>query len=195
MGSAVYSLVARIPFTPVDLDIGRLARGEWDPLKDRFRFWFIPTIKKLGDGPVCNFTIRKFDPDGGVLLFMHLTANHDATIQEDQEADSDHFVLGILCNDDVRARAALGSVLDIPPSFHRRKEVRLIESRWRRDSPVTMYFLANVHSVMSAGSEGPRASFKVEGTASEEILATLKDGMKGWWRADGPRSPEEPPKS
>ncbi len=64
----VYSLVARVPFTPVDLDIGLLARGEWDALRDRFRLWFIPRIEGRNDKPLCHFTVRKFDREGDVLL-------------------------------------------------------------------------------------------------------------------------------
>ena len=193
-GSKVYSLVARVPFTPVDLDIGRLARGEWDPMKDRCRVWFIPTIEKAGDRPLCNFTLRKFDQEAGVLLFMHLTVNLDASYREGSEPD--HFYLGVLCNDDVRAKSALGCVLDTPPSFHRRKELSLVESRWRTDSAL-MYYLANVHSVMSSGpgTGGRMATLKVEGRASEDLMAMMKKGMGGWWKdedevSEAPSNPE-----
>ncbi|MBI3841024.1 MAG: hypothetical protein HY297_03600 [Thaumarchaeota archaeon] len=181
-GSKVFSLVARMPFTPLDVDIGRLARGEWDALRDRFRVWFIPRIEGRDDRPLCNFTVRKFDRESDVLLFMHLTVNLDAVYRPNR--GQDNFVVGILCNDDVRARTALGTMLDNPPSFHERREIRLIESRWRRDPPALMYYLANVHSVQSASSQGVVSSVKVSGEASEDVLAMMKEGMGGWWRPE-----------
>ena len=183
-GSKVFSLVARVPFTPVDLDVGRLARGEWNALSDRFRVWFIPKIDGRDDRPLCNLTLRKLDPDGGVLLFMHITVNLDATYGESKHSRPEHFVVGILCNDDVRARTALGCILDGPPSFHKRRELRLVESRWRRDPHVLMYYLANIHSALSATSDGPRATLRVREEASDEILAVMKKGMTGWWNRE-----------
>ncbi|QQG48352.1 MAG: hypothetical protein HY247_06280 [archaeon] len=179
--SKVFSLVAKVPFTPVDIDVGRLARGEWDALRDRFRVWFIPQIEGRNDKPLCNFTVRKLDKETGVLIFMHLTLNLDAVIGNGR--DDENFVIGILCNDDVRARTTLGCILDNPPAYHKRREIALVESRWRRDPPTLMYYLANVHSVQSASLPGPRASLSVSGEASDKMLAIMKDGMGGWWRS------------
>ena len=180
-GSKVYSLVARVPFTPVDLDLGRLARGEWDAYRDRFRVWFIPRIEGRDSKPLCNFTVRKFDRENGVLVFIHVTMDLDAVYRDG--SSQDHFAIGILCNDDVRARAALGAFLDNPPAFHKRDEVRLVERRWRRDPAAVMYFLANVHSVLSADPQAPVSTFRVEGRPSLDVLAMLKEGMVGWWEA------------
>ncbi len=179
----VYSLVARVPFTPVDLDIAWLARGEWDALSDRFRFWFIPRIEGRNDKPVCHFTVRKFDREGDVLLFMNIVPKLEALLSED--SSQEHFVVGILSNDDVRARAALSSFLDVPPSFHRRQEVRLIERRWRDDPGAVMLFLANVHSVTSASVHGSVSSLRVAGQPAMDALAALKEGMVGWWEGAG----------
>ncbi len=175
----VYSLVARVPFTPVDLDIGRLARGEWDALTDRFRLWFIPRIEGRNDKPLCHFTVRKFDREGDVLLFVHIVPKLEVLLSED--SNQEHFVVGILSNDDVRARAALGALLDVPPSFHRRQELRLIERRWRDDPRVIMLFLANVYSATSASRQGRVSSLQVGGRPATDALAALKEGMAGWW--------------
>ncbi len=175
----VYSLVARVPFTPVDLDIGRLARGEWDSLRDRFRLWFIPRVEGRNDKPVFHFTVRKFDQEGEVMVFMHIVPKLDALLSEDSIPE--HFVVGILSNDDVRARAALGAILDVPPSFHRRQEVGLIERRWRDDPRAVMLFLANVYSATSASPQGSMSSLRVEGRPATDALAALKEGMAGWW--------------
>jgi len=49
----------------------------------------------------------------------------------------------------------LNSILDIPPSFQRRSDVRLIERRWRSDPDAVMRFLANVHSAMAQMAQNP----------------------------------------
>lgn len=177
--SKVYSLVARVPFTPIDFDVGRLARGEWNPLIDRFRIWFIPKIQGRDERAVCFFTVRKFDLESDTLVFMHVVPNLAATIQSDSsQAD---FDVGVLSNDDIRARSALGVILDNPPAYHRRREVRLIERRWRDDPDALMRFFANVQSLASLDPHASPASVKVNGPPTTEAMALLKDGMAGWW--------------
>ncbi len=171
------------PFTPVDLDIGWLARGEWDALRDRFRLWFIPRIEGRNDKPLCHFTVRKFDREGDVLLFMQIVPKLEAVLSED--SSQEHFMVGILSNDDVRARAALSAFLDVPPSFHKRRDVRLIERRWRNDPQAVMLFLANVYSVTSASQQGSVSSVRVGGQQATDALAALKEGMVGWWEGAG----------
>jgi hypothetical protein len=172
-------LVANVPFTPIDIDVGRLARGEWDALTDRFRLWFIPRIEGRDDRPVFHFSVRKLDKDSGVLFFIHIVPRLEATLSEGRTEQ--HFTVGILCNDDVRARAALGSMLDMPPAFRRRSEVTLIEKRWRSDPQAVMFFLANVHSATSAREGGRMVSLQVEGKPSLDVLAAMKGGMGNWW--------------
>jgi hypothetical protein len=175
----VYSLVASVPFTPIDVDVGRLARGEWDALTDRFRLWFIPKIEGHDDRPVFHFSVRKLDKESGVLFFMHIVPSLEATLREG--ISGQHFAVGILCNDDVRARAALSSMLDIPPAFRRRSEVTLVEKRWRSDPQALMFFLANVHSATSASQDGKMVSLQVEGKPSLDVLAAMKGSMGSWW--------------
>lgn len=177
--SKVYSLVAMIPFTPIDIDVGRLVRGEWDAIRDRFRLWFIPKIEGRADKPVCYFTIRKFDQQNDVLVFIHVLLNLDTTLGSDGRQTE--FTVGILSNDDVRARAALGALLDNPPSFHKRREIRLGERRWRTDPQVLMRFRANLYSVESSNAHGGVWAAKVNGPAALDTLAQLKQNMGGWW--------------
>jgi len=47
----VFSLVADVPFSPLDIDLGHLARGEWNPHTDRFRLWYLP--EEAGEKPSC----------------------------------------------------------------------------------------------------------------------------------------------
>ncbi len=178
----VYSLVASVPFTPVDFDIGRLARGEWDALTDRFRLWFIPRIEGRDDRPLCHLSVRKFDREADVLVFMHVAPRLDVSLKDGSEQE--HFVVGVLCNDDVRARSAIGTLLDIPPAFHRRREVKLIERRWRSDPRAVMFFLANVHSATSASEDGRMVSVQVGGRPGLDVMAALKEGMGGWWNEE-----------
>jgi len=171
-GVKVHSLVASFPFSPVDIDLGRLARGEWRPVVDRFRVWYLP-----GEGtPLCYVMIRKLDPHDMVLVYAHLVFN----IGKPDESDAGVFTMGILCNDDVRARAALNSLLDIPPSFHRRSDVRMRERKWRDDANAVMRFTANVHSAMATAAPG--ASFQtVSAEPPPEALKELKRGLGTWW--------------
>ncbi len=114
---------------------------------------------------------------------MNIVPKLEAVLSED--SSQEHFVVGILSNDDVRARAALGSFLDVPPSFHRRQEVRLIERRWRDDPQAVMLFLANVYSVTSVSPQGSVSSLRVAGQPAMDALAALKEGMVGWWEGAG----------
>lgn len=179
-GVRVYSLVASLPFTPVDLDLGRIARGEWNPLVDRFRFWFIPRIEGKNDKTRCSITVRKFDQDSETLVFMHIVPNLGTTIG--RKTSQPEFDVGVLCNDNIRARSALGAILDNPPAFHRRREVKLIERRWRDDPSAVMRFFANVQSLKSLDPGATPSSVKVDGPPSMDALALLKEGMKGWWK-------------
>src|SRR5207253_4170057 len=96
----VYSLVASVPFSPLDLDLGLLARGQWDALRDRFRFWYLPKVDgQNGDNPVCYVMIRKFDREQDILVYMHVVVDLGAKFGGDNQS---LFMLGILSNDDVR---------------------------------------------------------------------------------------------
>jgi hypothetical protein len=175
-GTKVFSLVATLPFSPVDLDIGRLARGEWNPLTDRFRFWNL-TPEGKGEVPLCHVMIRKFDPRDLVLVYVHVNMN---LVQDSERSDRGPFTVGIMCNDDVRARLVLSTMFNIPPAFRRRNQARLVEKRWRTDPEAVMRYLANVHSVTSL----PTSSVY---SMKFEFPANLKDefrkGLGGWWVA------------
>jgi hypothetical protein len=173
----VYSLVAAIPFAPVDVDLNVLARGEWDALTDRFRFWFLPKTEGKDGETSCYVMIRKFDPQQGVLVCVHIVANLEAGEGTDVQR---YFTLGILSNDDIRARAVLGIFLGVPPIFHKRSEVTLIEKKWRTDSGTVARFAANVYATVSAmaGRGGEVHRLTVE--PASDLLATLKP-LDVWW--------------
>lgn len=172
-GAKVYSLVVSVPFSPLDIDLGRLARGEWNALTDRFRVWYLP--KQDGGGePVCYVMVRKFDPADGVLLYGHVVVN----TRREAGSEDRSFTVGIMSNDEVRARFMLNSMLDIPPSFHRRSEVRLVEHRWRSDPEAVMRFLANVHSAL--GQHGGKAcTLRFEPPPG--VMKEIARNMGAWW--------------
>jgi hypothetical protein len=178
-GAKVYSLVAGVPFSPLDIDLGHLARGEWNALCDRFRVWFLPKEEGRDSQPTCYVMIRKFDLQNKVLLYGHIIINTD---EKPNVANLNSFTVGIMSNDEVRARFMLNSVLDIPPSFHRRSEVRLIEGRWRSDPDAVMRFLANIHSALTHLAPNPGG--KVHTLKFEPppgMMEELKRGMGAWW--------------
>ena len=174
----VYSLVASVPFSPIDVDLNLLTRGEWDGSKDRLRVWFLPATEGQNDRPTCYVMIRKLDQRQGVLLCVHIVMNLGTGVGK--EGGRPYFTIGILSNDDIRARAILGVFLGVPPIFHKRSEITLIEGRWRTDSATVMRFVANVHStVASQGDPGEVYHLKFERPA--DLLASLKPGLDTWW--------------
>ena len=177
-GSKVYSLVVRVPFSPLDVDLGRLARGEWNPLTDRFRVWYLPPEGESGV-PVCYLMVRKFDPQDGVVLYGHMVVNIG---KSPDVSEPWSFTIGIMSNDEVRARSMLNSMLDIPPSFHKRSEVRLVERKWRSDPEAVMRFLANIHSALANLSPDPSGkvyTLKFEPPAG--MMGQLTKGLGAWW--------------
>ena len=179
-GAKVYSLVVDVPFSPLDIDLGRLARGEWNSLTDRFRLWFLLGEDGKGDSwPVCYVMIRKFDPQDGVLLYGHVVVNIDEKPGEEKPRS---FTVGIMSNDEIRARSLLNSMLEIPPSFHRRSEVRLIERRWRSDQDAVVRFMANIHSAMAQQAPDPSGKvYTLKFEPPPEVMGELKRGMGAWW--------------
>ena len=76
----------------------------------------------------------------------------------------------------------LNSTLDIPPSFHRRSEVRLVEHKWRRDQDAVMRFLANVLSDFAR--QANNASGKVYALRFDPppgMMGELKRNLGAWW--------------
>ena len=174
----VYSLVVGVPFSPLDVDLGHLARGEWNALTDRFRIWFLHGEGR-GGSPVCYVMIRKFDPADGVLVYGHVVINTD---ERGDSEDKRSFTIGIMSNDEIRARSMLNSMLDIPPSFHRRSEVRLIERRWRSDPNAVMRFLANIHSARAQRAPVPKGMiYSLRFEPPPGMLGELKRGLGAWW--------------
>ena len=178
-GTKVYSLVAEVPFSPLDVDLGHLARGEWNPLTDRFRLWYLPPENGADGHPVCYLMVRKFDPRDGVIVYGHVVVN----IEGGAEAEAQrNFTIGILSNDEVRARLMLNSTLDIPPSFHRRSEVRLVERKWRSDPDAVMRFLANVHSVFAHQAPDPSGKvYTLRLDPPPGMMGELKRNLGAWW--------------
>ncbi len=178
-GAKVYSLVAAVSFSPLDIDLGHLARGEWNALTDRFRIWSIPKEDESDSQPACYVMIRKFDPESGVLLYGHVVVNAEEKPGSD---DGRSFTVGIMSNDEVRARSMLNSMLDIPPSFHRRSEVRLLERRWRSDPDAVMRFLANVHSALAQRTPDPGGTvYTLKFEPPPGMMRELRRGMGAWW--------------
>lgn len=161
----------------MDMDVGHLARGEWNAATDRFRVWYLPGQQEAGEKPVCYVMVRKFDPHDRVLVYMHLVVNLGAN---GGAADDRLFTLGVLCNDDVRARAALNSMLDIPPAFHKRSSVKLVERRWREDPDATLRYMANVHSAMAAPGPGAKG-YVLKMEPPPGMIGELKRGLGTWW--------------
>jgi hypothetical protein len=172
----VYSLVVDIPFSPLDIDLGHLARGEWNALTDRFRVWFLPR-EEGGGQPVCYVMIRKFDPRDGVLVYGHVVVN---TEEKEGAETGRRFSIGIMSNDEIRARSMLNSVLDIPPSFHRRSEIRIVERKWRRDPEVVMRFLANIHSAVVQQTPGGKI-YTLKFEPPPGMMGELKRNLGTWW--------------
>jgi hypothetical protein len=173
----VYSLVVDVPFSPLDIDLGHLARGEWNALTDRFRIWYLPRTERPDEGPVCYLMVRKFDPQDGVLLYGHLVVNVET---KGGDGKPKSFTVGIMSNDEVRARSMLNSMLDIPPSFHRRSEVRLVERKWRNDPEALMRFQANIHSTLARlvpGGKGYMLKFE----PPPGMIGELKHNLGSWW--------------
>ncbi len=178
-GVKVYSLVVAVPFSPLDIDLGHLARGEWNALTDRFRIWYLPQEDGERGRPTCYVMVRKFDPQDGVVLYGHLVVNIDG------EHDGDairSFTVGIMSNDEVRARSMLNSMFDIPPSFHRRSEVRLVEHRWRSDQEAVMRFLANVHSVLASLTPDPGGKvYALKFEPPPGMMGQIAKNLGAWW--------------
>ncbi len=178
-GGKVYSLVARVPFTPVDLDIGRLARVKWDALTDRFRLWFIPKIEGRDDKPLCHFTLRKFDCEADVLVFMHVVPKLKALFRDDSEQD--HFLAGVLSNDEVRARSSAGHPSGVSPKV--RSEVGRAQVE---DGPPGCDVLSGERSLGHYGKpEGNLVSVGVGSRPGINLLAAMKEGMGEWWEGEG----------
>jgi hypothetical protein len=174
----VYSLVASVPFSPVDVDLNLLARGEWDASKDRLRVWFLPATEGQNDKQSGYVMIRKFDQEQGILVCVHIVMNLGTGAAKDGQP---FFTIGILSNDDIRARAVLGTFFDIPPIFHKRSEVSLVEAKWRTEPEAVMRFAANVYSVLTLqrGPEGKVYQLKFEPPA--DFMASLKPNLDNWW--------------
>ena len=174
----VYSFVAAVPFSPIDIDLGHLARGEWNALTDRFRIWYMPGEEGRHDTQLCYVMIRKFDPQNEVLTYAHVMVNLN---MRSEEGTRPNFTIGILSNDDIRARAALNAMLEIPPAFHRRSELRLIERKWRTDPDAVFRFTANIHST-TAQQEGGGVVYKLKFELPPGVTDQLRRNMGSWWQ-------------
>ncbi len=173
----VYSLVAGIPFSPVDVDLNVLARGEWNALTDRFRVWLLPKTEGQNDKMSCYVMIRKLDQQQAVLVCVHVVANLEAGGGGNVQR---YFTLGILSNDDIRARAILGTFLGVPPIFHRRSEITLIERKWRADPATVARFASNVYSTVAAKAGQGGEVYRLRLEPAPDLLATLKP-LDAWW--------------
>ena len=171
----VYSYVVAVPFSPIDIDITHLTRGEWNAAADRFRLWYMP-----GDGAagsqLCYLVVRKFDPRTEVLVYMHIVVSLNA----EGGAGRPSFMMGVLSNDDVRSKAALNAIVGIPPVFHRRTELRVVEHRWRTDPEAVLRFTANAHSVLAGVGPGAVA-FNLKFELPPGITDEFRRNLGAWW--------------
>ncbi len=174
-GTKVHSYVVAVPFSPIDLDLGHLTRGEWDALTDRFRIWYMPGDAGSPGQQLCYVVIRKFDSEAGVLTYVHIIVNLSAGLD-----DAPDFMVGVLSNDDVRSRTALNAIVGVPPVFHRRSELRVVEHRWRTDPSAVLRFTANVHSVCVKPSQG-EAGFNLKFKLQPGVTDELRRNMGAWW--------------
>jgi hypothetical protein len=93
------------------------------------------------------------------------------------------FTVGIMSNDEVRARVMLNSMIDIPPSFHKRSELRLVEKKWRSDPEAVMRFVANAHSVIANLAPSPGGKmYTMKFEPPKELMDELKRNLGTWWR-------------
>jgi hypothetical protein len=173
----VYSFVAGVPFSPIDIDLGHLSRGEWNAITDRFRVWYMPGEDGKSETQLCYVMVRKLDPHDGVLTYAHVMVNLRGNGSKE---DGPNFMVGVLSNDDVRARTAVNAMLDIPPIFHRRAELETIERKWRSDPDAVFRFTANVHSATAlASTDGAVYELKFE--LPPGITEQFRQNMGAWW--------------
>lgn len=179
----VHSYVVAVPFSPIDLDLGRLARGEWNASSDRFRLWHMPGDGRSGLPQLCYVIVRKLDSRAGVMTFLHIVVNLDVQEGDDR---GQSFTIGVLSNDDARSRAALGAVIGVPPAFHMRSELRVIERRWRTDASAVLRFAANAQSAVSKPGSG-ETGFNIRLELEPGIVDELRRNMGAWWPTVKPR--------
>jgi hypothetical protein len=175
----VYSLVAAIPFSPIDMELNLLAKGGWDALCDRFRIWYLPRVEGNDDDkPICYVMVRKFDKQQEVLACAHIVMNLEASATEGEPESN--FTVGILSNDEAGAGSILEVMLGVPPIFHTLSEITLIENRWRTDPESVMRFAANVYAATSGmGSAGEISYLNLR--LPSDFLAKIKPGLDVWW--------------
>lgn len=174
----VYSIVAAVPFSPIDIDLGHLARGEWNALTDRFRIWYMPGEVGRDDTQLCYMVIRKFDPHNGVITYAHVIVNLNTS---NHNRVKSNFTVGILSNDDIRARYTLNAMLEIPPAFHRRNELQLLERRWRTDQDVVFRFATNIHSTLARPGRGG-VPYKLKLELPPGMTDQLRRNVGEWWQ-------------
>lgn len=126
--------------------------------------------------------VRKFDQPEEALAVAHIVVN----LSETERARSS-FTIGIMSNDDAMARNMLNTTLGIPPVFHRRDELKMVEDRWRTDPDAVFRFVANLHSVTAnhEGSETGGAVYELKFDLAPEAKSEFARGLGGWWGPGG----------
>ncbi len=174
----VYSLVAEIPFSPVDLDLNLLAKGHWDPSQDRFRLWHLPSEAQADK--CCYVTMRKVDRKQGILVYVHIVVNLEP--RRESGGFESNFTVGVLSNEEARAASVLESILEVPPVFHTLSEVKLVESKWRADGASVAQYSANVVSALAhRAPEKEDQVTKLDLEIPPEVFAQIRPGMGSWW--------------
>lgn len=184
----VYSLVVSVPFTPIDIDLSLLARGEWNASCDRFRIWYLPKIEGQNAKPISYVMVRKFDPEQGILIFAHVNMNLEAIVTKGEPGQN--FTVAILSNDEVKAHSILGAMLGIPPSFHKRSEISMVERKWRSDPETVARFASNVYGAVSNLVPGDKI-YKLKVEAPPDFMAAINPGIDKWWADEEPVDKEK----
>ena len=139
---AVFCMVAKVGFNPVDVNVEFLFRNGWSLAGDRLRFHTENQLKidpgnpmaKLLEAMKPHLLIRRHDPDEGCFAAVHIELSG---------------VIRVWSNDESFARKFFaGAFVEFPPSFHSIDEFEIQEA-WDTDPALGAMF-----SGMLAGALG-----------------------------------------
>jgi len=169
----VFSYVVEVPFTPLDLDIGRLLKElGWNPELDRFRIWNILPITRRIRRHYPYVIIRKADVEGDVMLHCRIDFNHHPH-QSKCDEECAWLAISTLCNDDEYPDKFLSLFVDLPPSFHSQEELRVVQREWSSDRSLIEGFRG---SLLGARGEKPP-----EMTPSEEVKIMIMNAKASYF--------------
>ncbi len=68
----------------------------------------------------------------------------------------------------------------VPPIFHKRSEITLLERRWRTDPETVARFAANVFAAKSSMMPGDKV-YKLTVEPPADFMAKINSGLDSWW--------------